>query len=173
MFKKLLIATAILASSSAALAASGVPYVGASVGVTNTLDDVIGGRNLNVNIFGGYGAVVTQNIYLGGEVFANKATGDIVYSLSNRFSYGASFIPGLLLSEHTMLYGRAGLVNASYNAGYTTNISGLQAGLGLQTSLTEKVDLRAEYVYSNYDHFNNDFKPTTDQVNLGIVYKFE
>lgn len=175
MFKKLLVATAILASSSVALAANGIPYVGASVGVVNTLDDTIGGRNANINIFGGYGSTVAPNFYLGGEVFANKALGDIVYSISNRFSYGASIIPGLLLSENTMLYARAGLVNSSYNSwGYVQNISGLQAGLGLQTSVTQKVDLRAEYVYSNYEHaFNNDFKPTTDQVNLGVVYKFE
>jgi opacity protein-like surface antigen len=175
MFKKLLVAAAIIASSNVALAANGIPYVGASIGVTNTLDDNIGGRNANINIFGGYGSLVNQNIYLGGEVFANKALGDIVYDISNRFSYGASFIPGVLISEHTMLYGRAGLVNASYNGyGYISNITGLQAGLGIQTSLTQKVDLRAEYVYSNYEHaFNNDFKPTTDQVNLGLVYKFE
>ena len=175
MFKKLLVATAILASSSVALAANGVPYVGASIGVVNTLDDNVGGRNANVNIFGGYGSAINQNIYLGGEVFANKTTGDIFYSISNRFSYGASFIPGLLLSDHTMLYARAGLVNSSYDGyGHIENISGLQAGLGLQTSLTQKVDLRAEYVYSNYERaFNNDFKPSTDQVNLGVVYKFE
>jgi opacity protein-like surface antigen len=194
MFKKLLVATAILATSSAVFAA-GVPYVGANIGVNDTIsnDNIAGfnisGRNPNFGIFGGYGATVNQNIYLGGEVFVSKTTGDIIdggssaegdaYNLTNRYSYGVSFIPGVLLSEHTMLYGRAGLINSSYKESSdfghndTTTSTGLQAGLGLQTSLTQNIDIRGEYVYSNFEHFGNDVKPTTDQVNLGVVYKFQ
>lgn len=175
MFKKLLVAAAILASSSVAFAAA--PYVGASVGLSDTQIGDFGGRNPNFNIFGGYGAMINQSIYLGGEAFVGKATGEIdnFSTLSNRYIYGASFIPGLMLSEHTMIYARAGLDNASYDVfGDDETITGVQAGLGMQVGLTQNLDLRGEYVYSNYNAFKgNDVKPTNDQFNLGLVYKFE
>jgi opacity protein-like surface antigen len=203
MFKKLLVATAILTSSSVAFA--GVPYIGASIGVNNTqynakVDDVgttlnLGGRNPNFNIFGGYGAVVNQNIYVGGEVFANTTTGDTeaytsgsgatTLKYETRYTYGVSLIPGLMLSEHTMAYGRLGVVRGNFNVKATTpvassndddSVAGAQAGVGIQTNLIHNVDLRAEYVYSDYRSFTeNNVKtsPTSDQFNLGLVYKFE
>jgi opacity protein-like surface antigen len=178
MFKKMLVAAAILASSNAVFA-QGIPYVGASIGVNKIAVDsfTMHERKPALNIFGGYGSVVTSNIYLGGEAFFNKAAGTVSLldgSISNRYSYGIDFIPGLMLTEHTMLFAKGGVTRASYkDYGSQNDITGLQAGLGLQTSLTEKLDLRGEYVYSNFNGFNNPTKLTTDQVDVGLVYKFE
>jgi outer membrane immunogenic protein len=199
MFKKLLIATAILTSGSVALA--GTPYIGASIGVNNTnlnnkVDSVgltsnVGGRNPSLGIFAGYGSLINQNIYLGGEVFANTTTGNTEaltfdstsIKYETRYTYGASFIPGLMISPQTMVYGRVGVVRGSFNVDASTStassndddsVAGAQAGVGIQTSLIQNLDLRAEYVYSDYRSFTQagvKVTPTSDQFNLGLVYK--
>jgi opacity protein-like surface antigen len=203
MFKKILAATVILTSSSATLAAA--PYIGASIGINNTqlnakVEDIgttlnLGGRNPNVDIFGGYGTLVSQNIYLGGEVFANTTTGSIdaytsgsdatTLKYETRYTYGVSFIPGVMISPNTMAYGRLGVVRGNFNVKSTTptsssndddSVGGAQAGLGIQTNLIQNLDLRAEYVYSDYRSFTeNNVKtsPTSDQFNLGLVYRIE
>ncbi len=213
MLKKFVVASAILASTATVAFANGAPYVGASLGVNsanyNTSYNLsplsgsvdFGGRNAIGNLFAGYGALVSQNIYLGGEVFADltntssevKVLGgstEIKTSMTNKYGYGVSVIPGLMLSDHTMLYGRAGLVRSRFDsklsatsgvfssaASAQNTVTGGQLGLGVQTSLTQNVDLRAEYDYTQYRAINfNDgmsVKPRTDSFNLGLVYKFD
>ena len=91
MLKKLILVTVMMTASGIAFA-SGAPYVGASVGVNtdvfNLSDDAnntinFGGRGAVGNIFAGYGAMLSQSFYLGGEVFADltNTTSDItIYS---------------------------------------------------------------------------------------------
>ncbi|RDI38378.1 outer membrane protein [Aquicella lusitana] len=201
MLKKFLLASAILAATSTAAFADG-PYVGASLGAEagsfNLKDDSgssvdFGGRGAVGSIFGGYGATVNQNIYLGGEVFANltstsadiKVDSDNVKdSIKNKYGYGISFIPGVMLSDHTMVYGRAGLVRSRFevkesapvSSSQSKTLTGGQLGIGIQTSLTQNVDLRGEYDYTSYRSANfsgNKLSPATDQFNLGLIYKFD
>jgi outer membrane immunogenic protein len=201
MLKKLLIAAAILATSSTIAFANG-PYLGASLGVNNTKFDgknadgdntfSLGSRGALLNVFGGYGATVNQNIYLGGELFAGATNAnakvkdsDGTANLRTKYSFGISFIPGYMLTDHTMLYGRVGLVKTRFeakdtSAGTTTTdrktLTGGQVGLGMQTSLTQNVDLRGEYVYTGYRSakmLGDKMTPSTDQFNLGVVYKFD
>lgn len=204
MLKKLLIASAVLAASST-IAFAGTPYVGVGLGVndsqtkisdSNSSVNKFGARGALLNVFAGYGALVSQNIYLGGEVFFNgtstqaKVTednGDYA-KLTTRSSYGVSFIPGVMLTDHTLAYLRAGVVRGQFRAqaqdetlGYgaqTKNVTGGQLGLGMQTSLAQNVDLRGEYVYTGYRSYtlkttNTKFSPSTDQFNLALLYKFD
>ena len=78
MFKKIVIASAILATSSSIAFADAAPYVGASLGLNSTsykLTDAsstktnFNSSGLNGGVFAGYGATVSNNVYLGGEVF--------------------------------------------------------------------------------------------------------
>ena len=201
MLKKLLIATAILATSST-IALAGAPYVGVGLGVNNfsskltDTDNTInkfGARSALVNVFGGYGALVNQTIYLGGEVFFTEApaTAKVTSSdgdyakLTSNYSYGISFIPGVMLSEHTMAYLRAGIVRGHFNskasadgayASKSQNATGGQLGLGLQTSVSQNIDLRGEYVYTSYRSFNvagTKVSSGTDQFTLAAIYKFD
>jgi outer membrane immunogenic protein len=227
MLKKLSIATAMLvASSTVAFAATSGPYLGANIGVnsskstlsnststttprtssSNAMD--LGSRGALAGVFGGYGVMVNQNVYLGGEAFANYANSESdlkanysdattnangKYSLRQKYSYGLSFIPGFMVSEHTMAYGRAGIVQTRFENkasmsgsadiipfGTSRSVNkvatGGQLGAGLQTDLMPNVALRGEYVYTAYRSFNGiggKIKPSTDQVNLGLVYKFD
>ncbi len=179
MFKKLLIASAILATSSTVALASGAPYLGASLGVIDNTANAGSFRGMPITINGGYGAILNQNIYLGGEIFGVIGTSTLnnnvnlgsAQSLKTTYGYGASFIPGFMLSDHTMAFARVGVVKTRFSQINETATGG-QLGLGLQTSLTQNWDLRGEYDYTKYRRVSG-VSPKTDTFNLGVVYKFE
>lgn len=170
MFKKLVLASAILAVSSGIAYANGAPYVGTSIGVKNTN----GGRYLPLDVFAGYGSVVSPGFYLGGELNADLTS----FTLSNNnglkttYGLGASIIPGMMLSNSTMFYGRAGVVRSKFSS-KDKLANGGQLGLGIQTNLTQCWDLRGEYTYTAYKSVGGVSSPKADQFNLAAVYKFE
>lgn len=137
--------------------ANGTPYVGGSLG--------FGGYNSQpdylANIFGGYGMTFgrQQKFYLGGEL--NVHVGH--YNATN-YGLGVSIMPGLKLSDTTMIYTRLGL-DSSYLPNRNSYQVKPQLGLGIQTELTKKIDLRGEFVTSG--------PGATGSYNLGLVYKFD
>src|SRR3990167_6753050 len=146
MFKKILIAIIMAASSSLTLAAT--PYVGGSLGIA----DVGNSGSTTVSsgavakLFSGYGTLVgmNKNVYLGCELNVDLGGYSQVYGAN--YGIGASFIPGLMITKDIMLYGRAG-VEANRNTKQSSSSTfGSQLGFGLQTSLTNNWDMRAEYV---------------------------
>lgn len=178
MFKKLLIATAVLAaSSSVAFAAIGnpVPYVGASVGLTDNSAKNHGTyRGVTGNLNAGYGGIVSPGVYLAGEVFVIPGSFSVGPSTSVKTSWGAgaSFIPGIMLNDKTLGYARLGVIDSRFTGPSQTKVGG-QVGLGLQTNLCQCWDIRGEYVWSKYASSNNISSPTSDAVNLGLVYRIE
>lgn len=176
MFKKLMIASAILAiSSNVAFAVA--PYVGASTGVKVNTSTDRNYRGVPANLFIGVGGQTGNGLYLAGEVFSTVATGTISDNhLKSTYSYGVSFIPGVMISDHTMGYARLGAVRTRFiSSGLAnTTITGAQAGAGLQTNLMQSWDLRGEYVYTAYNKLSGvNGSPRADEFNLGLVYKFE
>ncbi|TAK72013.1 MAG: porin family protein [Gammaproteobacteria bacterium] len=182
MLKKILIASAILASTIAM--ADPAPYIGAGLGiVANTTKDGGNGdpanfRGVPFNLFAGYGGVVNQNLYLGGELTGTVGTGEISDQgrLKTSYSYGASVVPGVMLSDHTLAFGRVGAVKTRFSD-QDKSTTGTQLGLGLQTSVTQNVDLRGEYDFTAYNSFTSGNErisaPRSDAFNLGVVYKFD
>lgn len=171
MFKKLILTSAILTASSSIAFANVTPYAGLGAGVQTA-----GGYNgLIANVFGGAGSVVgeAQNIYLGGEVFADVASIPLSNNQNNRVTYGlgASFLPGVMLNQNTMAYGRIGVEAARYNKTGSTSTGG-QLGLGLQTSLSINWDVRGEYVYTGMGVTKNFTTLKNNRFNVGFVYKF-
>lgn len=201
MFKKTIIASAILMASTCVFAhvdykgerpvastaavatmpeatyasSKGVPYVGISLG--EQFRKAYGTYNgMITNIFAGYGAKVgaSEKFYVGGEVFGE--TGSIPFShnqYGNRatYAFGASFIPGFMLTDCTMAYGRVGVKGSHYHGTDNFN-TGTQLGLGLQTALTQHWDLRGEYAYTGSGIINHFGSNGTNQINLGVLYKF-
>ncbi len=164
MFKKIVLACIAIAINSTALAAT--PYIGGSLGAT---DLGVSAGKINADaiskLFGGYGSVfgANNNIYLGGELNLDVAhypsyTGTV-------YGLGASFIPGFMVTNDTMIYGRIGLEADRSNSSSTSHL-GNQLGLGLQTSLAKNWDIRAEYVHTSTFNENS-------QITLGLVYKFD
>jgi outer membrane immunogenic protein len=146
-------------------------------------------------LFAGYGVTVNQNIYLGGEAFVN--TGSMSTStkttntrttdkLKTTYSYGLDFMPGYKFTESTMAYLKAGIVRTRFKLTQnapTSNLSGSsentvtggQLGLGLQTDVSSNVAVRGEFLHTSYNSFTafgSKVKPTNNQVNFGLVYKF-
>lgn len=202
--KKIVLASLILAATTAGVAsANPAPYIGISSGViVNTADlrrthddnGLVGigsYRGVPLNVFAGYGGLVNCNIYLGGEIFATAATANISdnkLQLKSTYGFGAAFIPGVMFSDRTMGYVRAGIVKSHFRTGRhdsKATRNGAQFGVGLQTNLCQNLDLRGEYdfvayrsVRANVVDANNlphraSVSPRSDQFTLGLVYKFD
>lgn len=185
MLKKLVLISALAAISPTAFANT-APYIGASVGITaNTSNGTVTGggfRGVPFNLFAGYGGLMNQSLYLAGEIFGTAGTANISDStqLKTSYAFGASFIPGLMLSDHTLAYLRAGALRADFPNSNSNMLTGGQFGFGLQTCLTQNLDLRGEYDYVAYQSASyrvagstSSVTPRADQFNLGLVYRFD
>lgn len=178
MFKKLLIATAVLAaSSSIAQAFVGNPtvYLGGDIGLTiNSAKNTTTYRGVTGNINLGYGGIVSPSVYLAGEVYFIPGTISVGQSSALKTSWGAgaSIIPGWMLNDKTMAYARLGVSEARFTGPGQAKVGG-HVGLGLQTNLCQNWDLRGEYVWNKFTSPNGFTTPVSDVVNVGIVYRFE
>lgn len=188
MFKKVILISAILASSASFAMNHPAPYVGASLGVIANTSSIKGSgsnavgnyRGVPFNVFAGYGGVINQGLYLAGEMAATLGTGDLQdHGMKTSYGYSASVIPGVMLSERTLAFVRAGLVRAHFSK-QNTNSTGGEIGVGMQTSLTQNLDVRGEYDYVGYRSINGTVSganytvsPRSDQFNLGLIYKFD
>jgi opacity protein-like surface antigen len=188
MFKKVILSTAILASSVSFAMNAPAPYIGAGLGIVTNTSDIKGSgssavgnyRGVPFNVFAGYGGVINQNFYLAGELSATLGTADIQDNgLKTSYGYGVSVLPGMMLSDHTLAFARAGIVRAHLPKQRSDSTGG-ELGLGLQTSLTQCIDLRGEYDFVAYRSVNGitsgstySVSPRSDQVNLGLIYKFD
>ena len=187
MIKKILLGFALLTSTVGIATAGAAPYVGAGIGVNaNTANNGWFGSNRGMpfNILAGYGGLISDSFYLAGELSGTLATAVLNNNgaLKSTYSYGASVLPGVMLSDHTLGFARAGVVATHFpdvHGGKT--LTGGQFGVGLQTGLTQNVDLRAEYDFTAYRsttawRFNNvkiTSAPRQDAFNLSLIYKFE
>jgi opacity protein-like surface antigen len=190
MRNKLLITIALASTSSIALAGNmGViptyysykvgPYAGVSIGgINNTVSTPASYKGLSGIVSLGIGHLNYQNIYIAGEIWGDTSATiknfpvakSRNYSISSSWGYGFDIMPGLVFNERVLTYLRLGVLSRNFNDIQQTR-GGLRIGLGGQTNLFKNVDLRAEYVYSQF-HGTSLGTPLTDQYNLGVVYKF-
>jgi opacity protein-like surface antigen len=180
MVKKIILASAILASTISVAMASSAPYVGASVGVNaNTSTHAADGnagtyRGLPVKLFAGYGSDINETLYLGGEVTATLGSAEISNKnhMKTNYGIGLSVMPGVMLNDNTMAYGRGGFVRTRFSNVNKMSTGGL-LGLGLQTAMTQHVDLRGEYAYTTYANTGGIQSPRMDEFDVGVAYKFD
>jgi|GEM_PF-3251563 len=150
------------------------------------------------NIYLGYGLLVYQNFYLGGEGFfgtSNAEGKSTVNTLGSWFhrqvsignTYGLALLPGYLI-YNTLLYFRLGLLRTAietkdYSTGaLTSNVSetnwqnGVSYGLGFEMPVYKNFTLRAEYNRINYSSFTTaagtENSPSDNQAILGVQYRF-
>lgn len=169
------------------------------------------GNGYFASVLAGYGLflmgpdLVTQNMYLGAELNANASS--LEYNASNKEfirhtfstttykmnrSFGLSFLPGFLMTETTLFYGRLGYALGSFQIETTDvsakntnkNLDGLCLGLGIRQYFWQHLALFLEYSQTNYQGLkirvlstNNTTKvtnltPTTSQGELGLLYNF-
>ncbi len=210
MFKKLLIASVVLAASTGVAFAShhhngdykgeqAAPvtykdqqpcptytyltggYLGASVGPrVNVAGSPLAYEGIEGTIFGGYGAMVAPSFHLAGELFVQdsanvkdfKSAGNLT-GVRSSWGFGASILPGYMINDHVLGFVRAGVVRTRFSdTGVRSNATGWQLGAGMQTSVYENLDVRGEYVFSDYQKITSIGRPVAHQVNVGLVYKF-
>lgn len=201
MFKKLLIASTVLALSSSVFAAHSYkgeykdykdvppapcptytyttgPYVGLSIGPRTTISDNVSFKGFDGVLSVGYGMLFPPMWYLAGEIFGGgtvKLKRHDIDGVSNRntWSWGLSVLPGFMLTDHVLVFARLGGQQTHFNdVNGSKNKTGWHVGLGGQTNVYQNWDVRAEYTYSQYGTLDGVGKPSTDQFLLGVVYKF-
>jgi len=158
------------------------PYLGIDpslVTVYNNTSSVF--KGLEGTVFAGY-ALLSSNFYLAGEIFAQHGTQITDYrnnlnnnlnstGLKTSWGAGLSILPGLVLADTILGYLRLGAIETHFDeAAYTA--PGGQVGIGIEGSVSESWDVRAEYIFTWYKSINNLGSPRSDQYRLGVLYKF-
>ena len=162
-------------------------YAGLDLGLrTNYSSTPNAYKGVDGTLFGGFGYLAMNGLYIAEEVFVGDGfqLQNYVDKSSNNpgvktsWSVGLSILPGYLILDNVLAYGRLGVVKSYFtNAG--GNANGGQVGLGAQIALTQNWDLRGEYIYSFYSAVyssscttNKNAAVKADQYNVGFVYKF-
>ena len=198
MFKKLLVASAILAASSSVFAGpykgenykgemappcptcqfTAGPYIGFSVGSrTNWAPTSVGTfKGFSGILSVGYSMMVNPMWYLAGEFFASntaRLSSSNNGSIRSTWNYGLDIIPGVMIADCILGYARAGVIRTQFHGAFTGNTgrTGWRVGLGAQANLVQNWDGRMEYIYNQYDRKNNN-KVQAEEINIGVVYKF-
>jgi len=113
--------------------------------------------------------------------------GGRVYSVQKKWSVGAGPLVGYWLNDDSMIYGRFGIVETSFDTDYveggteygeSRTLTGLRFGLGAETTLAGNFFLRLDYSYTDYEDYDITFSDGRDNfanneslVRLGIGYR--
>lgn len=153
------------------------PYVGVSVGSrTNYAGTPAVFRGIDGTIALGYATMVDPSWYFAGEIYGTgtgnirNAPNDDPTDLKSNWGWGASVIPGYLITDTVLAYLRLG-GNSTHLNNQSTTKSGWHVGLGGQTNLNRNWDIRAEYVVTSYGRINGAHMGS-DVANLGLNYRF-
>lgn len=201
MFKKLVIASAVLAASSSVVFAASykgdykgeavvpcptynliaAPYIGGSIGVRNNYSGTPAVfKGLDGNLSLGYGGIIAPSWYLAAEGFVlgtiklkdmPNTANGGSSSVRSTWGYGADIIPGFMINNWVMAYLRGGISETYFN-NQGSWAFGWRVGAGGQTNIYQNWDLRAEYVYTYNNHISGVGHPNTDLFNVGVVYRF-
>ena len=143
----------------------------------------------------GYGYQV-GSYYFGGEAeFELSSVGwDIerspvgrIYSVEKIGAIGASLRVGYVVNDSVLIYGRAGFVRSKFNTNYqfagntvdqNDYLTGLRYGGGVEFSISQNLNLRLDYTYTDYDSHQVDYGSGVDQFDtseslfrVGLNYK--
>jgi opacity protein-like surface antigen len=158
------------------------PYLGINPGfITNYNRTASVYKAFEGTVFAGY-AMLNSSFYLAAEIFGQHGAQLQNYrndlnnnlnpiGLKTTWGAGLSVLPGFVFADPIMGYLRLGaLVTHFQDAGQTT--TGGQVGVGLEGSVSESWDLRAEYTYAVYQSLTGLGSPRSDQFRVGVLYRF-
>jgi len=171
--------------------------------LTHTHQTDIGSDGWDGELNIGYGGTFQDHYYLGVEVFGSVSSANADWTAAGvvvdnvganalavsangtfklRYQYGIDLIPGVKISDSTMLYAKIGYVRGGFRAtlnnlvvlaattnginpfvlntngdthSSSKNANGLQLGIGLETMVTNNVSAKIEYDWNRYSNFNN------------------
>jgi len=148
-------------------------------------------------IFGGYGFQPFGDIYLGieGEAEISYADWNIerdptgrVYDAQKDWTVGGALRAGYIFNDTVLLYGRLGGVISQFDTDYTRGnqdvnqkdtLNGIRYGGGMEVAATEKLFVRMDYSYTNYEDYEvnyvtglDTFDPTETMMRVGVGFRF-
>ncbi len=157
------------------------------------------------DLFGGY-SWHYQWFYLAAELNGNLSSAkfttsnnELVHSSYSQTSYkinrswGIGVLPGVLLPETTLLYGRVGYVDGDFHINTSdtslvnanTWLDGLRLGVGLEKRIYKDFSIRAEYSHISYQKQSGtasdpsigftkktDVSPDSNQFEFAVDYRF-
>lgn len=154
------------------------PYLGLSVGSTTSYTHTpTVYQGFQGTLSAGWAGMLDPMWYLAGEVYVGDSAQINDYKaiggngVRTSWTYGLDLIPGVMITDYVLLYLRAGVVTTRFSD-ISTYKTGWQAGIGAQTNIYENWDGRIEYIYSGYGSIDSIGKPTVNQANIGVIYKF-
>ncbi len=152
-------------------------------------NSVAGGVHAGYDLRWGDAVIGTEVEANGGEktaTFASKLGGG---ELKREWSLGISLRGGILPSEHTLVYGRAGYTRSRFSArAYTLqgavdereDFDGFHLGAGMETRIAPSASLRLEYRYTRHDEKNIGtasaplmLRPTDHSMHMGVSWRFD
>lgn len=177
--KKYVLASVALALSMGVANADDSKFDGAYAGVQGSYSKLDGGDvdldGFAGGAFGGYGKSF-GNWYVGGELSADYSKVDGSTSgvdVEKKYGYGAAVRAGYLVTPNILGYGVAGWERGKFeaNAGgakVSDDLNGLRVGIGAETFVHDKVSLRTEVNYVNWEEGAGD----EWRANVGVAYHF-
>ncbi|WP_161958677.1 outer membrane beta-barrel protein [Ferruginivarius sediminum] len=157
-----------------------------------------GGDGPAGGIFGGYGQTFGP-IYAGVEVDAEVASADWdvervpgrrVYSVKKDYAVGGGVRVGYVLADAALIYGRVGAVLGGFSTSYKLADSGvdeddertepgIRFGGGVEVPASERLFVRLDYTFTDYDSYSIDYGPGSDRfdndeslIRVGVGYRF-
>ncbi len=173
--KKFLFAALLLMCAAPAFAAN--YYLGGSLAYDSYYQNDLRYTSFSPRLVGGYGGWWSRWIYMSAELYGTpkdfrRRNDDLPnQTLEEKYSFGASLIPGVYLDNLVMGYARFGFQFANFNQ--TNSIRrGLQTGLGLDYAATPCWHVRGEYDYTRFDNLGIVGSPQLNEYALTVIYHF-
>ena len=179
--------TKVSAQRPSSYSTAGGPYVGAHIGLNGTdtklhgpreagesLTAKLGDFGVTGGLFGGYG-IALKRWYLGVDLEGEasntkwehrKSPDGRRFSVERGASYGAGARLGRVFGQSSLLYGRVGAIETNFDTHYATGATtvnqdneqtGLRYGVGAEVMATDRMFLRFDYSYTDYDEYDVDF----------------
>ncbi|MDF2867543.1 MAG: hypothetical protein K0S11_1013 [Gammaproteobacteria bacterium] len=203
MLKQLVLGMAIATAASVSFAAgtndcfSGL-YAGAGVKYTNSADkfNIKGDKKSTTvfaenpgfagNLFLGYGRVLTNSFYLGGEAYGDlgyreqavdaKLENESDLTIKTKYQLGLMAKLGYVVTPQTLVYAGLGAENAKFDlATEKYNKWAFAPSVGMDLALNSNLQVGARYTYANYRDIelgNATYKPARNTFGLNVTYRF-
>ncbi len=152
------------------------PFVGTGLTFDNysgsgDAEGIGGVSGIGGTAYAGYDYKINDRIFIGAEANADFASADadvVGIPVESEWGWGVSGRLGYKINDKTALYTRAGYARQRVQLdGEKFWLDAIRYGGGLETFISDKIAVRAEY-----SQFNAESNVTNNQVTAGLLYRF-
>lgn len=170
LLKIALLATAFVVPLSGAQADAYIGLDGASIAVENPLDNELNPHAMRLRLGMLINELLDMELHLGGGTDTDTPAFES-FSATYTGAYLKAYLP---FGQRSSLFGLAGVAGISYSQEvngrtYTDTQSGFSYGFGMETQLTDSLDLSADYML--YSNNGTEFSELS-AISFGLKYYF-